>query len=323
MSSTAGCAAQQTTPHRYCSFVEIARTLQGSIGRSTQQPLGRGVVIKIANRRLCSLSLGVVNGQQMAVSESIVDEANILQYLTKQPQCPESIVKFVDFYDSKNSHHLIMEDGGHSLFGFVQKAHGLIKSGTLMVREWERMVAVISKQMLESIEFTHSKGVCHFDISLENFVINGVMVQPFRDDSGRDLIRFCTEECQVKLCDFGLAVHFPKTSTSFRSTKFVGKSKYWSPEVTANRAFDAKKNDIWCWGVCVFMMATGTSPFLKSSPSDKLFCLLMNGRIGHMLKKWKLSDHVSVALHEMLGAVFKYEDQRATASQLKTFEWLC
>jgi len=281
------------------------------------------VVVKIASRRLCSLSLGVVDGRHVSVHENIFDEANILHFLSNHPQCPESIVKFVDFYESQNSHHLIMEDGGYGLLGFVQRAHKLIKSGTLLVREWQRMVAVISKQMFEAIEFTHSKDVCHFDISLENFVINGVMVQPFQDESGRNLIRFCSDECQVKLCDFGLAAHFPKTSKSFQSTKFVGKSRYWSPEVTAKQAFDAKKNDIWCWGVCLFMMATGTAPFLTSSPTDKLFCALMKGKMDRLLKKWKLADRVSAPLHQFLSAIFQYEDQRATASQLKQFAWLC
>jgi len=308
----------------YPSFVEIARTLQGSIGRSTLQPLGQSVVIKIANRKLCSLSLGVANGRQISVRENIFDEANILHFLTKQPQCPRSIVKYIGFYDSKNSHHLIMEDGGYGLFGFVQKAHGLIKSGILMVREWQRMIALIFKQMLEAIEFAHSKGVCHFDISLENFVINGVMVQPFRDETGRDLIRFCSDKCQVKLCDFGLAVYFPKTSSSesFKSTKFVGKARYWSPEVTAKMTFDAKKNDIWCLGVCLFMMATGTAPFHTASPSDNMFCVLMNGGMDRMLRKWKLGDRVSAPLHKVLSAIFQLEDHRATISQLKEFEWL-
>ena len=72
----------------------------------------------------------------------------------------------------------MMEDGGESLFDFVNKAHQLILSGNIDITEWHRVCKVIFKQMLECIEFIHSLNICHFDISLENFLINDVDVIP-------------------------------------------------------------------------------------------------------------------------------------------------
>lgn len=85
--------------------------------------------------------------------------------------------------------------------------------------------------------------------------INDVGIEPKLDrQSGANRIHFCGKEgVQIKLCDFGLAVFFPKvqgaTKTSFHSRKFVGKSRYWSPELSAHHTFDARANDIWCLGV--------------------------------------------------------------------------
>lgn len=53
----------------------------------------------------------------------------------------------------------------------------------------------------------------------------------------------------------GLAEIFSKKS-DYKSNKFCGKSCYKSPEVTSKnkrKGFNAKLNDIWCLGVCLFM----------------------------------------------------------------------
>ena len=77
-----------------------------------------------------------------------------------------------------------MEDGGGSLFNFVTKAHNLIQTGSIEISEWHKTVKVIFKQMIECIKYIHSKGVCHYDISLENWLINDVGVDVEQTDDG-------------------------------------------------------------------------------------------------------------------------------------------
>ena len=90
-----------------------------------------------------------------------------------------------------------MEDGGCcSLFEFVNKAHGLILRGMISMTEWHRVAKIIFKQMIESVQFIHSKRICHLDISLENYLINDISVE--LNCNGQ--IRFCAEEIQVKMC---------------------------------------------------------------------------------------------------------------------------
>ena len=111
-----------------------------------------------------------------------------------------------------------MEYGGNTLFSFIQKAHEYISAGYIDIDDWHKLIQVIFKQMVESIEYIHSKNICHFDISLENFLINGVQVECC--DNGKIKFDINTNDIQCKLIDFGLAEHFP--NGDFSSTKYCG-----------------------------------------------------------------------------------------------------
>lgn len=121
-------------------------------------------------------------------------------------------------FDSDTNYYLAMEDGGHWLFQFVENIHQCIKNGQLEISEWHKLVKLIFVQMVECIEYLHSKNVCHFDISLENLLISDVQIKC--SAGGKDL-RFCFDSSvQVKLCDFGLAHYFE--NGQFLSSKFCG-----------------------------------------------------------------------------------------------------
>ena len=111
-----------------------------------------------------------------------------------------------------------MEDGGiNSLFSFVLKVHRCISKGYIDINNWHKVVGIIFKQMVEAIEYIHSKNVCHFDISLENFVINDIDIKILDDGKWE----FCLDNnIQCKLCDFGVAEYFP--NADFSTSKYCG-----------------------------------------------------------------------------------------------------
>ena len=96
---------------------------------------------------------------------------------------------------------MMIEDGGIcNLFNFVSKAHRIINTGAIHIDEWHKVCKIIFKQMIETIEYIHSRNVCHFDISLENFVINDVQVQRSEDPRDHTVnIKFMADEIQIKL----------------------------------------------------------------------------------------------------------------------------
>merc|ERR1712228_493690 len=100
--------------------------------------------------------------------------------------------------------------GGGSLFDFVQKGHEYIKDGSIDISEWQKVANIILKQMIDCIQYIHSKNVIHFDISLENWLINDVKVEVDVYTNGIEKIRFVADRIQIKLCDFGLSQLFKK-----------------------------------------------------------------------------------------------------------------
>ena len=111
-----------------------------------------------------------------------------------------------------------MEDGGGSLFDFVKSAHKLIRLGILEISHWIQVVKHIFKQMIECIEFMHNKQACHFDISLENFLINDVDVNITKTSNGKQKYNLSMDSIQVKLCDFGMYQYYLQTSSFYNIT---------------------------------------------------------------------------------------------------------
>ena len=225
-----------------------------------------------------------------------------------------------------------MEDGGHSLFNFVSRVHEFIQSGQISIAEWHKMAKIIFKQMIEFTEFIHSQNICHFDISLENFLINNINVEviPTLDSSTdganvlitTERLKFCTEDVQIKACDFGLAEYFGDNS-NFQASKWCGKENYQSPEITAKKKlFNAKSNDVFCLGLCLFMIIVGGSPWKKSSMRSAAFRQIISGDLITLLKKWDRLHYVNKDLLKLFQSIFKLEEERCSLSDIKNCRWL-
>ena len=213
------------------------------------------------------------------------------------------------------------EDGGQSLFSFVAKAHQIIESGRITINEWHKMVQVIFKQMLIAIEYLHNKRICHYDISLENFVLNDInMVQSSCDKQ----LRFVLNDAEIKLCDFGLAEIF-SVNSNFQSTKWCGKVSYQSPEMAAKddkKPFDARKNDIWCLGVSLFTMLIGGAPFKIANTKDLAFKCIISGNVVKLLSDWNRLKYVNANIIDLFNMIFQAEHSRCDLKTIKQCKWL-
>eukprot|EP01083_Nonionella_stella_P047710 127690_1 len=139
---------------------------------------------------------------------------------------------------------------------------------------------------IECIAYIHSKRVCHLDISLENFLIDNVSARI----KGDKIVFAKKEDIQIKLCDFGVAHLFDK-DTDFQCTKFCGKARYYSPEVVRNEtSFDAKKNDIWAMGICLFLMVFGCHPWNSADDTDELFVFVKSNSVTHLVRRWNIAS---------------------------------
>ncbi len=105
----------------------------------------------------------------------------------------------------------------------------------------------IATQCAEALIAAHGHGVIHCDIKPENIMLTS---------SGR-----------VKILDFGLAQHLPRTDQSMTldaSGSMAGTPAYMCPEVLLERTPDAR-SDIFSLGVVFYEMLTRRHPFLSGS----------------------------------------------------------
>ncbi len=138
-------------------------------------------------------------------------------------------------------------------------------------------------------------------------------------------IEFLHKDLRIKLIDFGLAHCFgfgPSGSTDFCSNKYCGKPAYRSPEIVGRKKlFDAKSNDVWGLGVCLFMMILGTSPWDQAADSDPRFAAIKKGQILQLLRLWDRERYVDKDLLDLFSLIFRSEEKRITLEGIKRHQW--
>ncbi|KAL8938431.1 MAG: hypothetical protein Q9216_003905 [Gyalolechia sp. 2 TL-2023] len=103
-------------------------------------------------------------------------------------------------------------------------------------------------QLVNAVDFMHSKGIHHRDIKPENI--------------------FLAQDGSMKLGDFGLA-----TTNTWSYESSVGSDRYMAPEQydAADTGYSPAKADIWAIGICLLNVLFSKNPFVTPTESDKLY----------------------------------------------------
>ena len=119
------------------------------------------------------------------------------------------------------------------------------------------IVKYYAKQMIEGISYMHGRGIAHRDLKLENILLD--------------------ENYDIKIADFGFACPIQGESGMGFSNRFVGTMQYMAPELQAGRTYQAQVADWYSFGVMLFMMYSGSAPFVKADLDDPHFnCIARN-----------------------------------------------
>ncbi|CAN5577217.1 hypothetical protein BH10ACI1_BH10ACI1_33540 [soil metagenome] len=120
-------------------------------------------------------------------------------------------------------------------------------------------IAEIAAQVVSALSAAHESGIVHRDIKPENIMIR------------RDRI--------VKVLDFGLAKTIRKvdadksTLVQTKQGMVMGTVAYMSPEQTRGKEIDAR-SDLWSFGVVLYEMIAGKTPFDGETASDVIAAIL-------------------------------------------------
>ena len=196
--------------------------------------------------------------------ERIIREMQILTEMNHQ-----NVIKVFKIYEEENNFSIIMEycEGGE-LFNYIVKNKRLS----------EEESAYFFYQIINGIEYIHSKGVAHRDLKPENLLI------------GKKKI--------LKIIDFGLSNFY---DGSKRLETPCGSPCYASPEMVKGRKYDGFNIDIWAIGIILFAMLCGYLPFEDDeNDNDILFSQIIKNKIEYpsflselsldILKKILVSD---------------------------------
>ncbi|XP_054792258.1 CBL-interacting serine/threonine-protein kinase 3-like isoform X1 [Prosopis cineraria] len=97
------------------------------------------------------------------------------------------------------------------------------------------------QQLINAVDYCHSRGVYHRDLKPENLLL---------DASG-----------QLKVSDFGLSALSQEVKDDGLLHTTCGTPNYVAPEVLDDRGYDGATADLWSCGVILFVLLAGYLPF--------------------------------------------------------------
>ena len=178
-------------------------------------------------------------------------EKDTLNRLTDHP----GVVRlYYTFQDERSLYFVLDVASGGELLGVLKK----------MTTFNEECTRFYGAQILDTIDYMHSKGVIHRDLKPENVLLD--------------------DQMHVKITDFGTAkilatprkpreeVNSAKASVSepggpldgcsqdTRANSFVGTAEYVSPELLTEK-HACKASDLWAFGCIIYQLLAGRPPF--------------------------------------------------------------
>lgn len=194
------------------------------------------------------------------------------------------VVKLYEVMATKTKIYFVMEYAkGGELFNKVSK--GKLK---------EDVARKYFQQLINAVDFCHSRGVYHRDLKPENLLLD--------------------ENENLKISDFGLSALAESKHQDGLLHTTCGTPAYVAPEVINRNGYDGAKADTWSCGVILYVLLAGYLPFHDSNLVE------MYRKIGKADFKYP-----SVFPHEVRRLVSRILDPnpntRISIAKIKEFPW--
>ncbi|XP_019731488.1 death-associated protein kinase 2 isoform X2 [Hippocampus comes] len=221
---------QQAVEDFYDIGEELGSGQFAVVKRCTEKSTGVEYAAKFVKKRQSRASRRGVR------REEIEREVDILQQL----QHP-NVVALHDVYENRTDVVLVLElVSGGELFDFLARKESLC----------EEEATQFIKQILDGVQYFHSKRIAHFDLKPENIMLL---------DRNVPLPR-------IKVIDFGLA-HKLEDGADFKN--IFGTPEFVAPEIVNYEPLGLEA-DMWSIGVITYILLSGASPFLGDTKQETL-----------------------------------------------------
>ena len=226
---------------------------------------------------------------------SVQNEITILKNLQHQ-----NIVQLIDYGDAgqvqKPSGRLI----DNLVFIIMENVQGglvfdLCQMAGAMGEDAGRFFA---NQMLNGLEYMHSRRACHRDLKLENILVD--------------------DQLNLKIADFGFASY--KNIDCLKS--YRGTMTYMAPEIKEGKAYNGTQVDLFSFGVILFILVHGIFPFKEARTEEYFYNLLVHGNLQTYFEKVN-GQNLSPEFRDLIVSLFSYDStKRPTIDQIRAHPWL-
>lgn len=258
-------------------------------------------------------------------------EVSILKQLSNPDK--RFVVQFVNYYEGDSQSIILTEFlEGDELFRRISSAKYTLT---------QTKCRSFARQILNAIEFIHSRGIVHLDLKPENIILQqnikrksssfAGLVEEQKPSLCSTLAANCSSiasiaaespmNCeQLKLIDFGLARDMEGKNRI--PINLCGTIEYISPEVMrcSHASF---ASDMWSVGVIFYMMVTGgLSPFWAGNEL-KTQRLILHGQLANEGFDNKMFEQVPHSAIDCISRLLDVDSRtRLTSSECLNHKWL-
>jgi len=195
-----------------------------------------------------------------------------------------NIIKLFYALDEKRQIFLIMEYIGHmSLHAYLKT-----KLGRKMD---EKEAKKLFFQIVQALNYCHSKNIVHRDIKLENILLD--------------------EHMTIKMIDFGFSIVTPATK---KLNIFCGTPSYMAPEIVNKSLYNGHATDVWALGILLYVLLHGNFPF-KGVDDKDLFRKIGKG-------KFDINEGLSKECKGLLNGILRVNpSERINTNQILQSSW--